>query len=67
MIQGLRVLAVVPARSGRKGIPDKNLARIGGLSLIARAGNTLSQIPWIDRRVISTDSPSYARRERPRA
>lgn len=60
MIQGLRVLAVVPARSGSKGIPDKNLACIGGLSLIARAGTILGQIPWIDRRVISTDSRLYA-------
>lgn len=60
MIQGLRVLAVVPARSGSKGIQNKNLARVGGLSLIARAGKVLSQIPWIDRRVISTDSPDYA-------
>lgn len=60
MIDGLRVLALVPARSGSKGIPDKNLARIGGRSLIARAGATLGQIPWIDRRVISTDSRLYA-------
>jgi CMP-N-acetylneuraminic acid synthetase len=51
---------VVPARSGSKGIPDKNMAQIGGLSLIARAGAVLSRIPWLDRRVISTDSPRYA-------
>jgi len=54
------VLAVVPARSGSKGIPDKNMARVGGLSLIARAAKILTAIPWIDRRVISTDSPRYA-------
>jgi CMP-N-acetylneuraminic acid synthetase len=60
MIQGLSVLALVPARSGSKGIPDKNLARICGLSLIARTGIVLGQLPWIDRRVISTDSRLYA-------
>lgn len=65
MIDGLRVLALVPARSGSKGISDKNLARIGGLSLIARAGTTLGQISWIDRRVISTDSRRYAEEGRP--
>lgn len=64
MIEGLRVLAVVPARSGSKGIPDKNLALVGGQSLIARAGTVLSQVPWIDRRVISTDSPRYAKEGR---
>lgn len=60
MIDGKSVLAIVPARSGSKGIPDKNMACLGGLSLIARAGRVLSQISWIDRRVLSTDSPAYA-------
>jgi CMP-N,N'-diacetyllegionaminic acid synthase len=60
MIDGESVLAIVPARSGSKGIPNKNMALVGGLSLIARAGEVLSSIPWIDRRVISTDSPLYA-------
>lgn len=60
MLHGLKVLAVVPARSGSKGIPDKNMVRVGGLSLIARAGKVLSQVSWIDRRVISTDSQRYA-------
>lgn len=60
MLESLKVLAVVPARSGSKGIRDKNMARVGGLSLIARAGAVLGQISWIDRRVISTDSERYA-------
>jgi CMP-N-acetylneuraminic acid synthetase len=64
MIDGKSVLAVVPARSGSKGIPHKNMARVGGLSLIARAGRVLSKIPWIDRRVISTDSSRYAEEAR---
>jgi CMP-N,N'-diacetyllegionaminic acid synthase len=60
MIDGDSVLAIVPARSGSKGIPGKNMRSVGGLSLIARAGDVLSSIAWIDRRVISTDSASYA-------
>lgn len=64
MIEGLTVLAIVPARSGSKSIPDKNMARLVGLSLIARAGKVLSQVPWIDRRVISTDSERYAEEAR---
>lgn len=60
MIEGQTVLAVVPARSGSKGIPNKNMALVGGMSLIARAGKVLCSVPWIDRRVISTDSPIYA-------
>lgn len=61
MKSGKRILAVVPARSGSKGIPDKNLRTIGGLSLIARAGQCLAACPEIDRKIISTDSPAYAR------
>jgi CMP-N-acetylneuraminic acid synthetase len=55
-----RILAIVPARSGSKGIPDKNLQQVGGLSLIARAGEVLADLNWIDARVISTDSGVYA-------
>jgi CMP-N,N'-diacetyllegionaminic acid synthase len=59
-IEGYSVLAIVPARSGSKGIANKNMALIGGLSLIARAGKVLAKLPWIDRRVISTDCSHYA-------
>lgn len=64
MRDSLQVLALVPARSGSKGIRDKNMARVGGLSLIARAATVLGRIPWIDRRIISTDSERYAEEAR---
>lgn len=60
MIYGKRVLAVVPARSGSKGVPEKNMRLLGGASLIAWAGRTLSALEWIDARIISTDSDAYA-------
>lgn len=60
MIANTHVLAVVPARSGSKGIPDKNMQVLGGHSLIARAGLTLKACPSVDCAVISTDSPAYA-------
>lgn len=64
MKDGLRILAVVPARSGSKGIPDKNLRQVGGLSLIARAARCLAECSEVDRRIISTDSPAYAEEAR---
>jgi CMP-N,N'-diacetyllegionaminic acid synthase len=64
MLQGRRVLAVVPARSGSKGILDKNIQILGGLSLIGWAGEVLKKIPWIDTRIISTDSELYAKEAR---
>ncbi len=62
MKHGRRILAVVPARAGSKGIPDKNMQRIAGRSLIALTGEVLNapSCDWIDRRVISTDSERYA-------
>jgi len=57
---GLSLLAVVPARGGSKGIPRKNLCRVGGLSLIAHAARVLKPLAWVDRAVLSTDDPEMA-------
>ena len=35
MIDGQRVLAVIPARGGSKGVPGKNIREAGGKPLIA--------------------------------
>lgn len=60
MINGLKVLAVVPARGGSKGIPLKNLRTIRGRPLVALAGDVALQVPEIDRRVVSTDHAEIA-------
>ena len=55
----MRVYALVPARSGSKGLPDKNIQDIGGHPLMAYAiafGRELG----IDRVIVSTDSERYA-------
>jgi N-acylneuraminate cytidylyltransferase len=53
---GLRVLAVVPARGGSKGVPGKNLAKVGDEPLIARALRALRTAERVDEVVVSTDS-----------
>ena len=50
-LQGLTVLAVVPARGGSKSIPRKNLAQVCGISLVGRAGKLASGLDWVDRAV----------------
>lgn len=60
MYRDTRVIAVVPARSGSKGLPGKNMAELGGISLIGRAGRALAALPWLDAAVISTDDAAYA-------
>ena len=61
MIDGKAVLAIVPARGGSKGIPLKNLREVGDLSLIARVGGVVQNVPEIDRAVVSTDHTGIAR------
>jgi CMP-N-acetylneuraminic acid synthetase len=57
---GRKVLAVVPARGGSKGIPRKNLCKLGGLSLIGHAARTARSLAWIDRAVLTTDDEEMA-------
>jgi len=57
---GRSVLAVVPARGGSKGIPRKNLCKLGGLSLIARAARTARALDWVDRAILTTDDEEMA-------
>lgn len=59
-LQGHRILAVIPARGGSKGIPRKNLQKVGGRSLVARAAAVAKQLSWIDAAVLSTDDPEIA-------
>ena len=55
MIQNQFILAVVPARGGSKGVPLKNLRVLGGQSLVSRVSAVVTQVPEIDRAVVSTD------------
>ena len=54
------VLAIIPARSGSKGIPGKNLKIIGGISLLERAIKTALSTHNIDHLIVSTDSELIA-------
>jgi CMP-N,N'-diacetyllegionaminic acid synthase len=56
-----RILAVVPARGGSKGIPLKNLCKINGISLVGSAGDIARSVSYIDRAVVSTDHDDIAR------
>lgn len=56
MIQGKRVLALIPARGGSKGIKDKNIKDLGGMPLIAYTILAAKKSKYVDRIVISTDS-----------
>jgi len=61
MIDGNRILVVVPARGGSKGIKLKNLRPLAGVPLVARVGHLLKELLWVDRAVVSTDHEEIAR------
>jgi CMP-N-acetylneuraminic acid synthetase len=61
MIAGKRVLAVIPARGGSKGIPLKNIRKIGGVPMVVLAGKIAGLVEEIDRAIVSTDSEEIAR------
>ena len=56
----VRVLALIPARGGSKGIPGKNLRRVGGITLIERAVLACRACEDIDAVVVSTDDDAIA-------
>jgi len=60
MFQEKRILAVVPARGGSKGVPQKNIHPLAGKPLIVHTAELIKCVPEIDRSVVSTDSPEVA-------
>ena len=55
MLNDKKILAVVPARGGSKGIPLKNLLPVGGIPLISLVGKVISNCNIIDKAIVSTD------------
>ncbi|MFM8300916.1 MAG: cytidylyltransferase domain-containing protein [Gemmatimonadota bacterium] len=56
----MRTLAVVLARGGSKGLPDKNLRLLGGEPLVARPIRHARESGVVDEIVLSTDSERIA-------
>lgn len=52
----MTTLALVPARGGSKGLPGKNLALVGGRSLVARAVDVALRVDRVDEVVVSSDA-----------
>ena len=61
MIDDKRILVVVPARGGSKGVKLKNIRPINGIPLVALVGHLVQQLTYVDRAVVSTDHPQIAK------
>lgn len=54
------VVAIIPARGGSKGVPGKNLRRVGGIPLVTRAVLAAKRSELIDTVIVSTDDAAIA-------
>jgi len=61
MLYEKRILVIVPARGGSKGVKLKNIRPLNGIPLVALVGRIVEQLDYIDRAVVSTDHPEVAR------
>ena len=56
----LRVLGLVPARGGSKGVPGKNVRPLAGHTLLEYTARAARESGVLDRIILSTDSPVIA-------
>jgi N-acylneuraminate cytidylyltransferase len=60
MLNGNRVVAVIPARGGSKSVPGKNIRPLRGKPLLAWSIDVARQVSEIDRIIVSTDDAQIA-------
>jgi CMP-N,N'-diacetyllegionaminic acid synthase len=60
MLNGKKVIAVVPARGGSKSVPGKNIRPLGGKPLLSWSIDVAKLVPEIDRVIVSTDDAEIA-------
>ena len=56
----MNIIALICARSGSKGIPNKNIKLLAGKPLIERSINQIKELKEINRIIVSTDSKEIA-------
>lgn len=60
MSEATQIACIILARGGSKGIPGKNLCRVGGVSLIGRSVRAARRAPSVTRVYVSTDAADIA-------
>ena len=56
----MNIFALICARSGSKGVPNKNIKLLAGKPLIVRSINQIKELKEISRVIVSTDSEEIA-------
>ncbi len=57
----LKILAIIPGRGGSKGIPSKNIQKLGELPLIAHTIRSAKNSKKVNRIIVSTDNKKIAK------
>jgi len=60
VFDGRRIIALVPARGGSKGLPGKNIRELAGRPLLAWSIEAARQSRYVDHVAVSTDSREIA-------
>lgn len=60
MFKNKKILTLIPARGGSKGLPGKNIKEIAGKPLIVWTIQTALQSNWLDKIIVSTDNETIA-------
>ena len=60
MNEELKILAVIGARAGSKGVPNKNIRSLAGKPLMSWIIETAKSSHYVNRIIVSTDSEKYA-------
>ncbi len=56
----MKTIAIIPARSGSVGVPDKNIRPFCGVPLVVRTIRVAAAAETVGRVIVSTDSTRYA-------
>jgi CMP-N-acetylneuraminic acid synthetase len=57
----LKIISIIPARSGSKGLPNKNIKDLGGYPLLSWSVRASTKSKYINSTFIDTDSDKYAK------
>src|SRR6185437_13209048 len=56
----MRILGIIPARGGSKGVPRKNIKLLAGKPLLAYTAEAALKVPSLSSVILSTDDPEIA-------
>ena len=56
----MRILGIIPARGGSKGIKNKNIKNLNGKPLISYTSEIVLKSTFLDKVIVSTDDPNIA-------